>query len=134
VFRLDQYQADWTFNYAVPPNPLVVDLRSESPRRVSDAEGDNWFCGDPFDPLSERGQFQVIQQPHGTYDFPYKVVQDAVDRAKGITPGRGPDNRRSGMGWTILIRPGRYPESLRIDIRVILKRDDRFSGPVVLGS
>ena len=25
IFRVDQYQADWTFGYGVPPNPLVVD-------------------------------------------------------------------------------------------------------------
>src|SRR5262249_30309560 len=65
-FRLDQYQADWPFDYGVPPNPLplVVDFDSQPPWTVVDAQGDNWFCGDPFDPLSERGQFQVVQEAH----------------------------------------------------------------------
>jgi hypothetical protein len=134
VFRLDQYQADWTFDYSAPANPILVDFSSQSPRTVTDAGGDNWFCGDnPVDPLSERGQFQVVQRNHGTYAFPYKTVLEAVDRAKGIVPGQGRDDRRSGFGWTVLIRPGSYPGPLTIDIALILKKDDRFSGPVVLG-
>src|SRR5262249_23616804 len=29
VMRLDQYQNNWTFDYGVPPNPLVVDSSAQ---------------------------------------------------------------------------------------------------------
>src|SRR5947199_4893984 len=44
VFRVDQYQADWTFDYGVPPNPLIVDWTAMPPWSVGDSVGDEWDC------------------------------------------------------------------------------------------
>jgi hypothetical protein len=39
VFRVDQYQADWTFEYGVPPNPLVVDWTAQPPWTLKEMIG-----------------------------------------------------------------------------------------------
>ena len=98
AMRLDQYQADWTFAYGVPPNPLVVDPRAPGRSGVS-AEGSAWRCGD------DRSHGQVVSD-QGTYRFPYRSLSQAVERAQGITSatdGRA-DSRRAGHGWTVLVR------------------------------
>jgi len=127
VFRLDQYQADWTFEYGVPPNPLVVDWAAQPPWTVLDSDGDDWDCdnGDVW-----RGQ---VVHEQGTYRFPYKTLGRAVIRAQGTTPNGVQDARRAGYGWTVLMRPGTYPEMLTIHIPLTLKKDDRFAGSVVIG-
>jgi hypothetical protein len=127
VFRVDQYQADWTFEYGVPPNPLVVDGSAQPPWTVSDSVGDDWDCdnGDVW-----RGQ---VVHEHGTFRFPYRTIQSATIRAEGTTPNSFRDPRRAGNGWTVLIKSGTYPERLTIDIPLTLKKDDRFGGSVVIG-
>jgi hypothetical protein len=46
VMLLDLYQSDWTFEYGVPPNPLVVDAVDALPSwTVTDSVGDSWDCG-----------------------------------------------------------------------------------------
>ncbi len=127
VLRLDQYQADWTFEYGVPPNPLIVDRTAASQWTVMDSDGDFWFClnGDVW-----RGQ--VVHQ-QGTYRFPYGSVAQAVARAEGTTPNGVRDTLRAGYGWTVLIKPGNYPETLTINIPLTLKEFDGSSGVVVIG-
>ncbi len=99
ALRLDQYQADWTFSYGVPPNPIVVDPRAPTSTLVTDAEGKRWRSG------SERSHYERVGE-QGTFRFPYRTLAAAVERAEGITPltlGK-PDPRRAGHGWTVLIR------------------------------
>jgi hypothetical protein len=129
VVRADQYQADWTFDYGVPPNPLVVNSAVKPPWRVRDARGEEWSCdnGDVW-----NGQW--ITRAHGTFRFPYKTISDAVSRAQGETSlGAPKDARRSGYGWTLLIAPGHYPEAVIIGIPLTLKKDDRLGGDVIIG-
>jgi hypothetical protein len=106
VLRLDLYQPAWTFEYGVPPNPLVVDAGTQPP--------------------------QFIEE-QGTFSFPYRTVSKAITRAEGTTSNGVRDERRSGLGWTVLIRPGNYPEPVTIDIPLTLEKDDRFAGTVVIG-
>jgi hypothetical protein len=73
---------------------------------------------------------EVSQQ--GTFRFPYGSVGAAVTRASGDV-GHVVDSRRAGYGWTVLIRPGFYPESITIDIPLTLEKDERFPGTVVIG-
>jgi hypothetical protein len=106
ALRLDQYQADWTFDYGVPPNPLVVDPEAPAHSTVDDAVGKRWRCP------GETSHGQTVGQ-HGTYRFPYRTVEQAVERARGITPATGgvPDARRAGLGWTVLVRGGSLVEA-----------------------
>jgi hypothetical protein len=99
AIRLDQYQADWTFDYGVPPNPLVVDPDATSVSVVRDAEGKRRRCEEESSHGQEVGE-------HGTYRFPYRTIEQAVERARGITSATGgrPDARRAGYGWTILAK------------------------------
>jgi hypothetical protein len=127
-FRLDQYQANWTYDYGVPPNPLVVDHSAEPPWRVMDSEGEQWDpCPNGDVPIGE------VVSEQGTYRFPYRTLGSAVRRAQGMTGSGALDLRQSGFGWTILLRPGAYNERLRIDIPLRLERDDRYPGAVVIG-
>jgi hypothetical protein len=126
VLRLDQYQADWTFDYGVPPNPIIVDDTARTPTVVQDAYGDRWDC--------DNGDFShgEIVGEQGTFRFPYRTVGRAITRAEGTTPNDIRDPRRAGFGWTILIKPGLYTESLTIDVPLTLRKDDRFGGTVVI--
>lgn len=94
VLRLDLYQPDWTFEYGVPPNPLVVDSAAQPPWKI--------------------GSQVVLEQ--GTYRFPYKTIGAAVFRAGGTTLNSVQDPRRAGYSWTVLIRPGNYAGAITIDI------------------
>jgi hypothetical protein len=127
VFRLDQYQADWTFQYGAPPNPLVVDSTARPPWTVADSEGDSWGCDN-----GDVSHHQVVHE-HGTYRFPYASLRKAVVRARGVTPNGGEDPRRAGYGWTVLVRPGVYPENLTIDTPLVLMKDLRYEGTVKIG-
>jgi hypothetical protein len=99
VLRLDQYQADWTFEYGVPPNPVVVEQLAQASTAVDDAEGRPWRCG------VERSHGQLVGE-HGTYRFPYRSIEAAIERARGVTSltQGASDDRRAGYGWTVLIR------------------------------
>ena len=99
ILRLDQYQADWTFEYGVPPNPIVVDPAAPAFSYVADAQGRPWRCG------LERSHGQRVGE-HGTYRFPFRTLAAAIERAEGITAATGgkPDERRAGRDWTLLIR------------------------------
>lgn len=125
VILLDLYQADWTFDYGVPPNPIVVDTSAQLSWTVTDSSGDSWDCDG-----GERWNGQVVGQ-HGTFRFPYGTVGAAVDRAKAASQGF--DSRRTGYGWTILLKPGTYPESVTIDIPLRLEKDPFSAGTVVIG-
>jgi hypothetical protein len=122
VILLDLYQADWTFDYGVPPNPIVV---SQFSWPIIDPVGDPWDCDG-----GERSDERVIGQ-HGTFRFPYGTVGAAVDRAKAASHGF--DSRRTGYGWTVLLKPGNYPESISIDIPLRLEKDPCSPGTVVIG-
>jgi len=133
VFRLDQYQADWTFEYGVPPNPLVVDVTVQPPWTVTDSEGDEWNCTSPLvETQGDVWKGEIVHE-HGTFRFPYKTVSRAITRAEGTTAHGVQDAKRAGHGWTVLLRPGHYPETLTIAIPLTLKKDDRFAGTVVIG-
>jgi hypothetical protein len=126
IVRLDQYQADWTFNYGVPPNPIVVSNTAPAFQAVTDSVGQSWSCNGDI----SRGN---IVGEHGTYRFPYRTVRAAVDRAAGITPDLPFEPIRTGYGWTVLLTPGKYPESVIINIPLTLKKDNALSGPVIIG-
>lgn len=99
ALRLDQYQADWTFAYGVPPNPLVVDPKAATSTVVDDAQGKRWRCGGEV----SHGE-HVSEQ--GTYRFPFTSLEKAIERARGITASTHgqPDPRRAGYGWTVLLK------------------------------
>ena len=99
ALRLDQYQADWTFAYGVPPNPIVVDPTAEALPFAAESIGKPGREGERAPGWHEVGE-------HGTYRFPYRSLDKALERARGITPAtKGiPDPRRAGQGWTILVR------------------------------
>jgi hypothetical protein len=121
IYRVNNYQEDWTYEDVVPPNPIVVDFDKPSSIRIGN-------CPAPFSPL----EIDVHEQ--GTYRFAYRTVGKAVDRARGEIVSHRPEQpERSGLGWTLLIRPGHYQETRTIDIPLTLKKDDRFPGAVVIG-
>jgi hypothetical protein len=145
-FRIDQYQGDWTFDIAVPPNPLVVDSSADVQTVATGSIGESWFCVTEFFPPTPNctalgfpatcdfSNGQVVHE-QGTYRFPYRTISGAVRRAQGTTPTGNASllPRRTGYGWTVLIVPGSYPESLVIDTPLTLKRIDGSFGVVVIG-
>jgi hypothetical protein len=133
VIGIDQYQADWTFTYGVPPNPIVVDSVAEPPWIVTDVVPLppilQWRCdtGDSWSGSVVREQ--------GTWRFPYRAVTVAVDRARGIVAGdMTADRRRAGHGWTMLLAPGVYAGPITIDIPLRLVRDPERPGRVTIGA
>jgi len=122
IIRLDNHQANVSFGFGVPPNPLVVDRAAPPQTRIYGCDG----------------EIDVHQQ--GTFCFRYSKIGDAITRALGIVPpndiGRippEPDHLRAGIGWTLLIEPGSYPEALTINTPLTLKKFDGSSGIVVIG-
>ena len=130
VILLDLYQADWTFDYGVPPNPLVVDWAASTRSVVTDSVGDEWDCG--LGRVADKWKFQEVAQ-HGTFRFPYGSLTAAVGRAMGAADHLV-DPRKAGYGWTVLIRPGSYREPMTIDVPLTLRKDDRYPGTVVIGA
>ena len=115
MYRLNNYQEDWTFEHVVPPNPLVVDFNGRSVTRVSGCDSD------------------VDVHEQGTCVFPYRTVAKAVARSEGRALSQPADLRRAGYGWTLLIRPGNYREALTINVPLTLEKDPRLPGTVVIG-
>lgn len=114
--RLDQFRADWTFKFGVPPNPIVV--RASAPPTYFE---------------NDCGQLVFVGE-QGTFKFPYRTIDAGVLRAAGkLGLVDNPTRRRSGYGWTILITPGNYPGALEIRIPLTLKKDESHSGDVVIG-
>jgi hypothetical protein len=132
VLRLDQYQSDWTFGYAVPPNPLVVDVTASPPWTVTHSDGDYWQCD--THPGIDVSIGQVVHE-HGTYVYPYKTLGAAITRAEGtiLETSIQRDSFRAGYGWTVLLKPGQYHEPITIAIPLTLAKDDRFPGTVQIG-
>jgi hypothetical protein len=130
ALRLAQYQADWTFDYGVPPNPIVLDSTALPPWTVTNSIGHNWTCS------NDTWKGQVVTN-HGTCRFPYTRFADAVDRARGIVPEDPNTNTlRSGYGWTVLLRPGDYPlynGPVSVNIPLKLQRDPNQAGVAVIG-
>jgi hypothetical protein len=127
VFRLDQYQADWTFEYGVPPNPIVVDAAADLQTSVTDLVGIVLDCD-----TGAFGTVPVVAE-HGTFRFPFRTLDAAIRRAEGTTSNGFRDFRRAGHGWTVLLRPGAYPGRVTIDFPLTLKRDDDLRGRVIIG-
>src|SRR5262249_28809926 len=130
IFKLDQYQSDWTFEFGVPPNPIWVESTATPPWTVLDVEGDEWGpceADRPDPPDVWKGQ---IVHEQGTARFPFRTLAGAVARAEVRTPNtRGqPDPRRAGVGWTVLIAPGRYREAVRIDMPLTLRSAEPATG------
>jgi hypothetical protein len=129
VFRLDQYQADWTFEFGVPPNPIIVDYSAKPPWKIKDSEGSSWVCDN-----GDTWRDQTVGE-HGTFRFPYKTLEKAIRRAEGYTSvtHSNKDERRAGYGWTMLLKPGNYPEKIKIDIPLTLKKYEGIGGNVIIG-
>lgn len=127
VFRVDQYQSDWTFEYGVPPNPLVVDSTARPPWLVADAIGDEWSCDN-----SDISHGEVVGE-QGTRRFPFKTLGRAVTRAEGTTPNGYREQMRAGYGWTVLIKAGTYLESIKIDTPLTLRKDGSRGNVVIVG-
>lgn len=124
IVRVDNHQADRSFGFGVPPNPLVVEFDA---RRETTVRG----CGIEF-------IANITEDVHeqGTYAFPYRDILKAVGRARGVVPTpprEQPQELRSGLGWTILIKPGAYRERAVIDIPLVLAKDERYSNNVLIG-
>jgi hypothetical protein len=135
VFRLDQYQAGWTFEYGVPPNPIVVDATAPAQQLVSDADGDDWTCPPfipPGQPITDSSRGQLVGQ-QGTYRFPYSTITAAITRARGTTERASQDPRRAGRGWRLLLGPGSYPEPLHIDLPLTLDNLNPAAGAARIG-
>lgn len=113
ILTSDQYQENWTFELAVPPNPLYVRKGISSSYSVINTIGHQ--CeGCVKDPADIDCSFIVNQQ--GTFRFPFRTVSQATKQAE--------------PGWTVLINAGRYRETLVIDKPVTLKAD---GGTVTIG-
>ena len=86
IYRINNYQQDWTYEEVVPPNPLVLDYSKPSWTRIGN-------CPSPFSPL------EVDVHEQGTYQFACRTVRKAVDRARGKIVTDGPEQpERSGLG------------------------------------
>jgi hypothetical protein len=131
AFRLDQYQTDWTFDYGVPPNPLVVDAAALQNTRITDSTGDRWTCA--FIDGSQEASHDELVGQHGTFRFPYSRLADAVTRAEGTTARATRDPHRAGYGWTVLMRPGRYRERVTVSTPLTLRNADAGTGAVIIG-
>ncbi|GAA2714611.1 MULTISPECIES: hypothetical protein [Streptomyces] len=131
IIGIDQYQADWTFEYGVPANPLIVDGAAQPPWTVTDSvQGpleDHWSC-----PNGDSWNGQVVHE-QGTWRFPYRTVRATVTRAQGTTPNGVRDPLRAGWGWTVLIVPGRYRETVTVDIPLRLEKKPGEAGTVLIG-
>ena len=64
IFRLDQFRANWTFEFGAPPNPLVVDSQAPIESSMFDK------CDSLPDPLTGLPIAMVVRQ-QGTFRFPY---------------------------------------------------------------
>jgi hypothetical protein len=131
ILGIDQYQADWTFEYGVPPNPIIVDATARPPWTVTDVVALppilQWRCDN-----GDSWSGQVVHE-QGTWRFPYRTLGTAVTRAHGTTPNGVNDPLRSGFGWTVLLTPARYRETLTIDIPLRLEKRSDQDGSVILG-
>jgi hypothetical protein len=127
VFRVDQYQADWTFDYGVPPNPFVVDGAALPPWPVVDSIGDSWSCDN-----ADVSHGEVVAE-QGTYRFPFRTVGRAITRAEGTTSNGYREFSRAGYGWTVIIQPNTYSESIRIDTPLILVKGSGPGNVVIVG-
>ena len=132
--RVDQYQADWTFDYGAPPNPLVVDSSAQPPYLAPRAEGDSWEA-----PNGDVSHGEIVAE-QGTSYFPYKTIGRALVRAEGTTAPlavldalRPRERVRAGHGWTMLVRPGVYRESCQINIPLTLKKSGDDGTVVIIG-
>jgi hypothetical protein len=146
--RVDQYQADWTFDYGAPPDPLVVDSSAQPPYQAPAAVGDSWSCiVASFDPNGRTLNYgngdvshgEVVAE-QGTWCFPYQSIARAVARAEGTTPPvkvgdpiRLRESARAGFGWTVLIKPGTYRENFTIDFPLTLKKDGGDGAVLIVG-
>lgn len=116
IIFLDQYQIDWTFRFAAPPNPIYVSGTADDSTWVENRYGK--ICSTPEnDDFTDPGRgFPVGEQ--GTFRFPFRTVGSAIARASAYP------------GWTILVKPGYYPEAITVDSSVKIKAD---GGTVVMG-
>jgi hypothetical protein len=116
ILASDQYQDNWSFSLCSPPNPLYVKPLPLIPNyMVINAIGHP--CGGcTRDPHDINCVFFVNRV--GTFRFPYRTVLEAYNRGKDFP------------GWTILINPGNYRETMVMDKTVTLKAD---GGTVIIG-
>jgi hypothetical protein len=106
VYRLDNFSVNFSFSYAVPPNPLVVVPRT-GPREVVGCD------------IFEQ---TTVTSPQGTRLLPFPTLAAAVDRARGLPGGKAASrHRRARLGFTVLATPGRYSEPLTIDFPLTIR-------------
>jgi hypothetical protein len=91
---------------------------------VSNGE-DDWGSAECWDRQSicnddDCTSLVFLVREQGTFRFPYNTVGEAMQR---LDPVRN-------AGWTVLIKPGNYPEALTISTPVTLKAD---GGTVTIG-
>ena len=116
VIFLDQYQVDWTFRFAAPPNPIYVSGTAVDSTWVDNRWGKICSTPENDDPTDPGRGFPVGEQ--GTFRFPFRTVGSAIARASAYP------------GWTILISPGSYPETITVNASIKIKAD---GGTVVIG-
>lgn len=116
IIFLDLYQADWTFHFAAPPNPICVSATAAESTWVENRYGKLCSALERDDPTDPGRGFAVGRQ--GTFRFPFRTVGAAIARAS------------AHPGWTILIKPGYYPETIPTDSCLRIKAD---GGTVVIG-
>jgi hypothetical protein len=123
VVRADDFVDPWTWQYAVPPNPLrVIAGADQHPVPACSDSGDNG---------------QVIAGWRGTRELPYARVRDAVERARPVVRGgtQASSPGQEGMGFTVAIDPGGYPEQgLHIDFPLRLANLSPDSGVASIGA
>jgi len=106
VYRLDNFSSDFSSTYAVPPNPLVV-VPGAGARAVVGCDDDGSM---------------ILTAPQGTRLLPFPTLAAAVDRARGLPGGQDATrHRRAGLGFTVVVAPGRYGEPVTIDFPLTIE-------------
>lgn len=107
VYRMDNFTDEWTWDFAVPPNPLVVDPKAVIRMVVGCSEDDG---------VRTQGA------PHGTALMPYPTIARAAARASGaLDSGRQGGPGQCGYGFTVLARPGSYADKMTIDFPLTIQ-------------
>jgi hypothetical protein len=106
AIRIDRYQSNTSFDYSCPPNPICVDQHFHPASRVV------VDCPQSFDNGGAS---------HGTYMEPYTTFEQALARARGVTPSHPQETvTRAGEGFDVRLTPGVHacPPRLQMPVRI----------------
>lgn len=131
ILRSDWYQYEFTFDDSfAPPNPICVRAGATALRLSSNVDDPfsgsncvdlgltgNPVCTDACNSGASCDSAHFLVGQHGTFDFPFGSVGQAVARAT-----------QGGRGWTLLIEAGNYREAVTIGAPMTL----RTAGGVVM--